>query len=261
MDIFASPPLAALLDAASTGLLALSSILEPFAGAAAAALAVIVVTLVVRAALIPVGISQARGEQTRSRLAPQLKALQDTHKKDPERLQREMLKLYEREKTSPLAGCLPMLIQMPVVGLIYTLFIHPQIAGHPNELLTHELGGVSLGTSFVHLLATGSLTWASALPFIVVAGLIALVGELTRRAFRPTQPIEGPLGGAGAQAMLGALQFMTAVISLFVPLAAGLYLTVTVAWTLVQRVILRRRFPLVVPDGDVPPAARPAPTR
>lgn len=44
-----------------------------------------------------------------------------------------------------------------------------------------------------------------------------------------------------------ALHYLTAVFAVFVPLAAALYLTVTVIWTLVQRVILRRRFPLAVP--------------
>lgn len=248
MDIFAFPPLAAILDAGYTALIALSEVLAPLAGSASAALAVIIVTLIVRAALIPVGVSQAKGEQIRSKLAPQMKAIQDKFGKNPERLQREMLKLYEREKTSPFAGCLPMLIQAPIVGLIYTLFIHPQIAGHPNTLLTEELFGVKLGSSFAHLVVTGSLTWTSAAVFLGVAALIALVGELTRRAFRPTQPLEGPLAGAGAQAMLGAMQFITAIISLFVPLAAGLYLTVTVAWTLVQRVVLRRKYPLVVSE-------------
>lgn len=247
MDIFSFPPIAAILDAGYTGLIALSTLFEPLAGATAAALAVIVVTLIVRAALIPVGVSQAKGEQIRSRLAPKLQAIQKKYGKNPEKMQRETLKLYEAEKTSPLAGCLPMLIQAPIVGLIYTLFIHPQIAGHPNTLLTEQLAGVPLGSSFAHLVVTGTLTLSSAVVFLIVAGCIALVGELTRRAFRPTQPIEGPLGGAGAQRLLGAMQFLTAIISLFVPLAAGLYLTVTVAWTLVQRVVLRRRYPLIEP--------------
>ena len=46
------------------------------------------------------------------------------------------------------------------------------------------------------------------------------------------------------QRALGLLQFITAVIAVFVPLAAALYLLVTVAWTLGQRVVLRRAYPL-----------------
>ncbi|MGH3706445.1 MAG: preprotein translocase YidC, partial [Agromyces sp.] len=55
------------------------------------------------------------------------------------------------------------------------------------------------------------------------------------------------LAGPGMARALGALQFITAVIAIFVPLAAALYLFVTVAWTLVQRMLLRRRYPLQAP--------------
>ena len=60
MDIYAFPPIAAILDAAYGALTALSAALEPLAGTAASASAVILVTLLIRALLIPVGISQAK---------------------------------------------------------------------------------------------------------------------------------------------------------------------------------------------------------
>jgi YidC/Oxa1 family membrane protein insertase len=44
--------------------------------------------------------------------------------------------------------------------------------------------------------------------------------------------------------LLGTLQFATAVVAMFVPLAAGIYLLVTVTWTLCQRLVLRRRYPI-----------------
>lgn len=99
MDIFAFPSLATLLDAAYGALTGLSDLLTPLAGASAAALAVMLVTLLVRALLIPVGISQAKAEQTRTRLAPKLRELQRRHKKNPERLQKETMALYRAENT------------------------------------------------------------------------------------------------------------------------------------------------------------------
>ena len=107
MDLYAFPPIAALLDGAHAVLMALAALLEPVIGIASAAAAVVLVTLLVRAALIPVGFSQAKAEQTRSRLAPKLAALQRQHKNNPERLQRETLQLYGDEGTTPFAGCLP----------------------------------------------------------------------------------------------------------------------------------------------------------
>ncbi|MGY1553185.1 YidC/Oxa1 family membrane protein insertase [Microbacterium sp. A588] len=244
MDIYAFGPIAAILDAAYGALTALSALLEPLAGTAASAAAVILVTLLVRALLIPVGISQAKAEQTRARLAPRLRELQKRHKKNPEKLQRETMQLYKDENTSPFAGCLPVLAQAPVIGILYTLFLRTDIAGHANELLTHDLFGASLGTSLVSMLFTGPF----ALPTLVVSGvLIAImivVAEITRRVFRPVAVDDSPMSSPGMLGMMNALHYLTAVFAVFVPLAAGLYLTVTVVWTLVQRVILRRRYPL-----------------
>ncbi|WP_435747060.1 YidC/Oxa1 family membrane protein insertase [Microbacterium sp. PMB16] len=248
MDPFAFPPLAALLNAAYGALVGLSSLLEPLAGASAAALAVVLVTLLVRAALIPVGISQAKAEQTRARLAPRLRELQRRHKKNPERLQKETLALYRDEKTSPFAGMLPVLAQAPVIGILYTLFIRPVIAGQPNDLLAHDLFGAPLGQSLVSALFGGTVTPATALVFAALLAVMIAVAEVTRRVFRPAsvEGDESPLNSPTMLRVVSALHYLTAVFAIFVPLAAALYLTVTVVWTLVQRIILRRRFPLPV---------------
>ena len=242
MDPFSFPALASVLDFASTALTGLTSLLEPITGPLAAASAVVVVTLLVRVALIPVGVAQARAEQARARLAPKLRLLQQRHRHDRERLQRETMQLYRNERVSPFAGCLPLLAQAPVVGLLYTVFIRPTIAGHPNPLLHEQLFGVPLGDSLVGTIATGAIALTDVAVFGGVIALIALVGELTRRAFRPTTEPDAAMPMPAG--MIGALQFATAAVAVFVPLAAGVYLAVTVTWTLVQRVLLRRRYPL-----------------
>lgn len=278
MDLYAFPPIAAVLDGAHALLMGLADLLQPLVGVSSAAAAIVLVTLLVRAALIPVGVSQAKAERTRARLAPKLAELRRKHGGDPERLQRETMALYSDEGASPFAGCLPMLVQAPIVGVIYALFILPTIAGHPNALLDHALFGVPLGSSLAGEVAAGTLTPAAFAVYASVVVAIALVGEVTRRVFRPQLPdaarprtsapggsdaesrnasvSESPRSGtvapdpsallasAGMQRALGLLQFITAVIAVFVPLAAALYLLVTVAWTLGQRVVLRRAYPL-----------------
>ncbi len=246
MDIFAFPPLAWLLDTAYGALAGLSTLLEPLAGASAAALAVVLVTLFVRALLIPVGISQTRAEQTRARLAPRLRALQKKHKKNPERLQKEMMELYRSENTSPFAGMLPVLAQAPVVGILYTLFIRPEIAGHPNALLSHDLFGAPLGTSLLHMLTAGPFSVPTLLVYAVLLLVMLVVADITRRVFQPAPVEDSPMSSPGMLRVMNALHYLTAVFAVFVPLAAALYLTVTVVWTLVQRAVLRRRFPLPV---------------
>lgn len=250
MDLYAFPPVAAILDAAYSLLMGLIALFEPVAGSAAAAASVIALTLLVRAALIPAGIAQARAEQTRSRLAPRLQELQRRHRKDPERLQRETMRLYADEKASPFAGCLPMLAQAPVVAIVYALFLHTAIAGHANALLAHELFTVPLGASLVGTIAAGGVSAATLGVFAGVLVVIVAVAEATRRAFRPpvdTSPGASPLAGAGMARLAGLLQFTTAVFAVFVPLAAAVYLATTVTWTLGQRLVLRRLYPLATP--------------
>jgi YidC/Oxa1 family membrane protein insertase len=242
VDFFAFPPLTALLDAASRALLALADLLHPTAGSGAAACAIVLTTLVVRALLLPAGIAQAKAEQTRARLAPRLRLIQQRHRADPERLRRETVRLYRDEDASPFAGCLPLLVQAPVVGVLYAVFLHPIVGGHPNPLLAQTILGVPLGDSLVGELAAGSLDAAGIAVFGGIMLLIAGAGEVTRRCFRPTVDARAALGPAAGA--LGLLQFVSAIVAAFVPLAAGVYLAVTVLWTLGQRLVLRRRFPL-----------------
>lgn len=244
MDLFAFPPLAALLDLAYQGLMVLTALLEPVCGAWAAASARVVVTLLVRAVLIPTGIAQARAEQVRARLAPRLRDLQKRWRSDPERLQRETMRLYRDENASPLAGCLPVLVQAPVVGILYAVFLHPTIAGRSNALLVQTVSGVPLGSSLAGTISGGALEPATVAVFGGVILVIALVAEATRRFLRPA--VDPSAAGVPALPVraVGVLPFTTAVVAMFVPLAAGIYLTVTVTWTLAQRLVLRRRFPL-----------------
>ncbi|MBT9606071.1 membrane protein insertase YidC [Microbacterium sp.] len=241
MDLFALPPLAALLDLSTRGLLALTSFLSPVAGGTAAALAVVVVTLVVRAALIPVGVSQARAERDRARLAPRLRVLRQRWGKNPERLQRETMQLYRDAGVSPVAGCLPVLAQAPVVGLLYAVFLHAQVAGHANALLAESVAGVPLGTSLLAAVTGGA---ADAMTLALLGGVVVVIagaGELTRRFLRPPQD---PAAPAWAGRLIAVLPFTTAIVALFVPLAAGLYLAVTSVWTFGQRCVLRRIYPI-----------------
>ncbi len=254
MDFYSFAPIAAVLDGAYTIVTTLASWLAPVAGSASAATAIVLITLLVRTALIPVGRSQVRAEFSRQRLAPQLQELQRRYKKNPEALQRKTMELYAREKASPFAGCLPTLAQAPVLSAVYGLFILATIAGHPNLLLAEHLGGVSLGTSLVALLGGGAV-WPGVLVFAVLLVMIGTTAWFSRRvalAFSArTSAATAAPAAAGAspdaatimQRLSGPLSwlpFITVVFASIVPLAAAIYLAVTTAWTLVERVILRR---------------------
>ena len=242
MDLYSLPPLTAVLDAAYGVVMGLTGILEPVTGAASAAVAVIVITMLVRAALIPAGIAQARAERIRARLAPKLRRLRSRYSGDRERLHRETMRLYADEQVSPFAGCLATAAQAPVVAVIYALFWRASIAGHPNLLLTHELLGVPLGTSLIGAVGSGALNPGTVAVFAALVLAIGLVAEATRRLVTALDGAaeDHAAAATGMPRLAGALRFTTAIAALFVPLAAGVYLLVSAAWTLAQRLVLRR---------------------
>jgi YidC/Oxa1 family membrane protein insertase len=241
MDIFAFAPVAAALNAAYSIVTGLAGLLSPLAGGASAAVAIVVVTLLLRAALIPVGRSQMRAQLNRQRIAPKLQEIQRRYKNNRELLMRKTQELYASEKVSPFAGMLPSLAQAPVISLVYGLFVRPEIGGHANALLGQHLFGVPLGTSLGHLLTSGAL-FPGLLVFVALLGIIAVVAALSRRAALAMAPQTPGAAGAGLARVLSWLPFLTVVFAGIVPLAATLYLTVTTTWTLVERAILRRGF-------------------
>jgi YidC/Oxa1 family membrane protein insertase len=85
-------------------------------------LSIILLTIVVRAALLPLAVKQFRSMQALQRIAPHLKVLQEKYKDDKQRLQQETMKFYQEHKVNPFASCLPLLAQLPVfLSLFYML--------------------------------------------------------------------------------------------------------------------------------------------
>lgn len=235
MDIFSFAPIAALLQFVYSLVSGLAALVAPVAGPAAAALAIVVLTLIVRTLLLPVSISQVKAEWHRRRIAPKLKALQEKYKKKPQVLQEKTMALYKAENVSPFAGFLPTLLQAPVVSLVYALFLHPVIGGEPNALLTAHLGPVTLGSSIF------SAGWPGVLVFVALLAAMSVVAFLSRRTAQRLA-LPGTDASALLPRILSWLPFLSVGFAAFVPLAAALYLATTTAWTLAERALLRRRY-------------------
>src|SRR5262245_41017010 len=84
--------------------------------------AIVALTFITRALILPLSIKQIRSRRARSALAPQMKEIQEKYKDDRQRQQREMMRLYQENDVNPFASCLPLLLQMPVfISLFYLL--------------------------------------------------------------------------------------------------------------------------------------------
>jgi YidC/Oxa1 family membrane protein insertase len=246
------------VDAAYHLVSGFTSFLTPVLGGAAAVAAIILFTMAVRAALMPLSLRALRGQAAAARLAPQLQGLHQQYARQPERLQREMAALYQREGTSMLAGFAPLLLQWPLLSVMYLLFRSAQVGGKPNTLLSHDLFGVPLGS---HWLAGAG---PASMHGLVFGGFFAVLAALcwlsVRLGQRMTAAAPAPAAGAGAaRALVRALPFLTVVIAAFVPLAAGIYLLASTGWALAERAFFWRtgRIGGAVPSPPGPAAASP----
>jgi YidC/Oxa1 family membrane protein insertase len=226
----------------------LANALQPLFGGAAMAAAVIAFTLCVRLALHPLARAAARGERVRARLAPRIAELNTRYKGDPQRMQRAMTELYAKEGASPIAGCLPTLLQLPVFAVMYHLF-----SGSGGALRQHALAGAPLGGHWLDAVRTGGVFGPQAVVYLAVFAVIATVASWTylraRKAAAQAAPL--PAAAAGLGRFLPLLSFGTLVTAALVPLATGLYLATTTAWTAVERAVLHRTpsEPVPAPDG------------
>jgi YidC/Oxa1 family membrane protein insertase len=85
-------------------------------------LAIVGLTVFIRALLVPLTYRQLKSMQEMQRLAPQMNAIKEKYKEDKQRQQQEIMSFYKEHKINPLASCLPLLMQMPVfISLFYML--------------------------------------------------------------------------------------------------------------------------------------------
>lgn len=121
-------------------------------------MAIIIFTLIMRAFLWPINVSQQKSMKNMQNLTPKLKLIQEKYKNNPQLMQQKMMEFYKENNFNPTAGCLPMLIQIPVFIMLYSALMSPQfikLAGDSHFLFINRLdstiksnAGISLDGKF-----------------------------------------------------------------------------------------------------------------
>lgn len=93
--------------------------------------AVVVLTLIIKIILFPVSLKALRSQKIISRLQPKIKEIQKRYQNDKEKQSREIFALYQKEKINPFSGCLPLLLQLPILIALYQVFLK----GFKSEVL------------------------------------------------------------------------------------------------------------------------------
>jgi len=207
---------------------------------------IIVLTLLVRACLLPLTFRQYHSMQNLARLQPEMKKLQTKFKDDKERLNQEMMKFYRENKVNPLASCLPMVAQFPVfISLYYMLRIDLRldICGQSANPC-----GESPETKFLFIPdITDKATGTTLIVLIVLyVGSQLASSLLSMSSADRTQRM-----------IFLALPFVFVTFVIRFPAGLLVYWITTNLWTVVQQLIIKKRLGPLRPklaEGESPPS-------
>jgi YidC/Oxa1 family membrane protein insertase len=203
--------------------------------------AIICLTLIVRAIMFPIAQKQFASMAAMRKVQPKMKAIQERFKDDKQRQQQEILKLYQAEKINPAAGCLPILLQIPVFYALYkVLLVSVEMRHQPFVLWIKDLSAADPLTP-VNLF--GLLHFTP--PAYLAIGVLPILVGATQWASMKLNP--QPMDPAQAQIFSLMPWFLVFIMA---PFAAGLqlYWITNNLLTMAQQWWLYRKFGLHFSD-------------
>jgi len=183
-------------------------------------LAIVIVTIVARLILLPLNVKQLKSTKAMQEIQPMIKEIQEKYSsKDAEtqkKLQEEQMALFQKHGVNPLAGCLPIFVQMPILMAMYHAIMRTG-AIKQGEFLWFQLGNPD--------------------PYFIlplIAGGATFLQQKMMMADNP-QSQAGPM-----QMMLYVMPIMITVMSMFFPSALALYWVVGNVFMVAQTIFIRR---------------------
>ncbi|MFC0042499.1 membrane protein insertase YidC [Actinomadura rayongensis] len=215
---------------------------------------IILLTVLLRLLMVPLFVKQIHASRKMQELNPKVQALRKKYKNDKQRMNQEVMKLYQENGANPLSGCLPLLVQMPVfIGLFQTLKrISDAKEGHSvfamSWDLVHSAQRANIFSAHIpdtFLNAWSDKTWSA----IIVTGLAVVISSCTTffsvRSSMKRQPAAtgdaNPM--AQAQKMMVFLAPLFGLFGLGFPLGVLMYWVTSNSWTLAQQNYIFAKFP------------------
>jgi len=211
--------------------------------------AIILLTLFVMLLLYPLTAKQAKSMIAMQRVQPEIKKLQQKYKGDRQKLNEELMKFYQENKINPLAGCLPLLVQLPIFFALFRVLRDPQKYVSTSSDLYHALcdgARCAKGTvnhlGFLGLDLQLSATdnhggFFDALPYFLLVALVGLTGFLSVRQAQKRTPAANKQMGM----VMKVLPIGFTLFSISFPSGLVLYFVVSNIWRLGQQEIIFRR--------------------
>ncbi len=244
--------------------------------------AIIFFSIFVRLLMLPLNVKQQRSMDRQQALMPQLEAIRKQYKDDPKKQQEEQAALYSRHQINPYSGCLPMLLQYPLILVVYQIIRQPltyiaqlsasaikgfaELAKLPvNPLDEIKINGTLLGTeNYVNMhflgLDLGTVPdfkfwewgseWTTFLPLLLIPILSLATAYLqqyvTNKLSGNTAKAAGMMGG-----LLKIMPLMSLVFAFILPAGVGLYWIMGNILGILQTVLIKKVFVSKKKEGSV----------
>jgi len=201
-------------------------------------IAVIVLTIIIRLILYPLMIQSIKSQKVLSELQPKIQEIQQKYKDDKEKQAKETMGLYQKEKINPFGGCLPLLIQLPILIALYQVFwkgLQPEaminlynFVPHPGVIDPTFLGVINLGQASLILAVLAGITQFFQTKMITPH----------QRADRGQASKTPDFSGMIQKQMLYFFPIFTVFILWKLPAAIGLYWIVTALFSIFQQYLI-----------------------
>ena len=206
---------------------------------------IIMLTVVIRLAILPLTFKQVRSMQDLQRLQPEMKRIQGRYKEDRQRMNQEMMKLYQEHKVNPLGSCLPILLQLPFfIALFYLLQddLRMDICGQTAKPCDEVIPG-SADFLFIPDLTDTATGGVLVVLIVLYVGTQLVSGLVSTVTADPTQ-----------RRIMLALPFIFVIFIINFEAGLIVYWITTNTWTIGQQFLVRKLFPKPEPIEPKPDA-------
>lgn len=225
------------------------------------AIAIVLLTVAIMVVLSPLTWKSTRSMIAMQRLAPEMKKLQQKYKGDRETLNREVMNLYKEQGVSPAGGCLPMVLQFPILYVLYSVIrgltnmvgphhdiSSPKYISHSSLLYHHLVASHGAMNAFGLNLAKSAITagggFVHVLPYwiLVIAGVGFQYLQMRRLTARNPQ---AAAASSQAQALQRFMPLIFGFVYIYLQAAVNVYMLVSSIVRLLQQELMYRYDPVV----------------
>jgi len=202
--------------------------------------AVIVLTILIRLILYPLMVQSIKSQKVLSELQPRIQEIQSKYKNDKEKQAKEMMGLYQKEKINPFGGCLPLLLQLPILIALYQVFWKGLRPEAMENLYSFIPNPGSIDPTFFGLINLGE----ASLILAVLAGITQffqtkMVTPKTPKIKKGDQMTQ--FSGMMQKQMLYFFPIFTVFILWYLPAAIALYWIITALFSIGQQYLVFKK--------------------